>query len=83
MKIIYGTTNQGKINQVKEFFEATGVKDIDFLSLKDIGFTDEIVEDGKTFEENSKIKATAIKKFCDEKNINYIIVTDDTGLCVD
>ena len=40
MKIIYGTTNQGKINQVKEFFEATGVKDIDFLSLKDIGFTD-------------------------------------------
>lgn len=83
MKIIYGTTNQGKINQVKEFFEATGVKDIDFLSLKDIGFTDEIVENGKTFEENSMIKATAIKKFCDEKNINYIIVTDDTGLCVD
>ena len=60
MKIIYGTTNQGKINQVKEFFEATGVKDIDFLSLKDIGFTYEIIEDGKTFEENSMIKATTI-----------------------
>ena len=83
MKIIYGTTNNGKINQLKGFLEATGVKDIDFLSLKDIGFTDEIVEDGKTFEENSMIKATAIKKFCDEKGIKEIIVTDDTGLCVE
>lgn len=83
MKIIYGTTNKGKVNQVKEFFEATGITDVEFLSLKDIGFTDEIVEDGKTFEENSMIKAKAIKKFCDEKEIKEIIVTDDTGLCVE
>ena len=83
MKIIYGTTNKGKINQVKEFFEATGVKEIEFLSLKDIGFTDEIVEDGKTFEENSMIKAKVIKEFCDKQEIKEIIVTDDTGLCVE
>ena len=83
MKIIYGTTNKGKINQVKEFFEATGVKEIEFLSLKDIGFTDEIVEDGKTFEENSMIKAKAIKEFCDKHEVKEIIVTDDTGLCVE
>ena len=83
MKIIYGTTNKGKINQVKEFFEATGVKEIEFLSLKDIGFTDEIVEDGKTFEENSMIKAKAIKEFCNKHEIKEIIVTDDTGLCVE
>ena len=82
MKIIYGTTNNGKVNQVKEFFEATGVNDIEFLSLKDIGFTDEIIEDGKTFEENSMIKAKAIKEFCNKKEIKEIIVTDDTGLCV-
>ncbi len=83
MKIIYGTTNNGKVNQVKEFFEATGVNDIEFLSLKDIGFTDEIIEDGKTFEENSMIKAKAIKEFCNKKEIKEIIVTDDTGLCVE
>ena len=83
MKIIYGTTNNGKVNQVKEFFEATGVNDLEFLSLKDIGFTDEIIEDGKTFEENSMIKAKAIKEFCDKKEIKEIIVTDDTGLCVE
>ena len=85
MKIIYGTTNNGKVNQVREFFEATGVKDIEFLSLKDIGFNDEIIgiENGKTFEENSMIKAKAIKEFCDKKEIKEIIVTDDTGLCVE
>lgn len=83
MRIIYGTTNQGKINQVKEFFEAVGVKNIDFLSLKDIGFTKEIIEDGKTFEENSMIKAKAIKEFCEENKITDTIVTDDAGLCVE
>lgn len=83
MKLIYGTTNKGKVNQVKDYLEATGVKNIEFLSLRDIGFSKEIIEDGKTFEENSMIKAKEIKKFCDEKGINYIIVTDDTGLCVD
>ena len=29
------------------------------------------------------IKATAIKAFCDKKGIKDIIVTDDTGLCVE
>ena len=85
MKIIYGTTNNAKVNQVREFFEATGVKDIEFLSLKDIGFNDEIIgiENGKTFEENSMIKAKAIKEFCNKKEIKDIIITDDAGLCVE
>ena len=82
MKIIYGTSNLGKIKQVKDFFKATKI-DVDIISLKDIGFDREIVEDGITFEENSMIKAKAIQKFCQEKQIEGIIVTDDTGLCVD
>lgn len=83
MKIIYGTTNKEKIKQVEDFFGATGINNIEFLSLTDIGFTDKIIENGKTFEENSMIKATAIKAFCDKKGIKDIIVTDDTGLCVE
>ncbi len=83
MKIIYGTTNKGKIKQVEDFFGATGINNIEFLSLTDIGFTDKIIENGKTFEENSMIKATVIKAFCDKKGIKDIIVTDDTGLCVE
>ncbi len=82
MKIIYGTSNQGKINQVKEYLEYKK-ENIEIISLKDIGFNEEIDESGKTFEENSLIKANAIKSFCDKNNIHEIIMTDDAGLCVD
>ncbi len=82
MKVIFGTTNQGKIEQVKGFLNYKNI-DIEFISLKDIGFNEDIVEDGETIEENSLIKAKAIRKFCDKHNINEIIVTDDAGLFVD
>lgn len=82
MKFIYGTGNSKKVEQVKAFFNTQNVE-LDIISLKDIGFAEEIEENGSTFEENSMIKAKAIKKFCDENNINEIIVTDDAGLEVD
>lgn len=82
MKIIYGTGNSKKIEQVKSFFKTQNVE-LEILSLKDIGFNEEIEENGKTIEENSMIKAKAVKQYCDENNINEIIVTDDTGLMVD
>ena len=82
MKIIYGTTNQGKIDEIKKLFNNHGIE-TQILSLKDIGFTKKIEENGTTFEENSMIKAKAIKEFCNEKGINEIIITDDAGLCVD
>ena len=37
MKVIFGTTNQGKIDQVKGFLEYKKI-DMEFISLKDIGF---------------------------------------------
>ena len=82
MKVIFGTTNQGKIDQVKGFMEYKKI-DIEFISLKDIGFNENIIENGETIEENSLIKAKAIKEFCNKNNINEIIVTDDAGLFVD
>lgn len=82
MKIIYGSTNQGKINEVKTLFKNHGIE-TEVLSLKDIGFNEKIDENGSTFEENSMIKAKAIKEFCNKNNINEIIITDDAGLCVD
>lgn len=82
IKIIYGTGNQAKLQQVQSFFEINNVN-IEILSLKDIGFDKDIIEDGKTFEENSMIKAKVIKEFCDANRIEAIIVTDDAGLCVD
>lgn len=82
MKIIYGTGNQHKIEEIKKLFHNHKIE-TEILSLKDIGFNEEIEENGKTFEENSMIKAKTIKEFCNKNNINEIIITDDAGLCVD
>lgn len=83
MKFLYGTGNLAKLEQMKEIIKLNNF-DVDIISLKDINFNEEIIEDGKTFEENSEIKANAIKKFCDKNNIHdRIILTDDSGLCVD
>ena len=51
MKIIYGTSNQAKIAQVKDYLDYKNI-DVEILSLKDIGFNEEIDENGTTFEEN-------------------------------
>lgn len=83
MKMIYGTSNANKVKDIQAIIETNGEK-WNVISLKDIGFSEEIEENGKTFEENSEIKAKAVKEFCDKNNIEYdIITTDDAGLCVD
>lgn len=83
MKMIYGTSNANKVKDIKLIIKAHGA-DMEILSLKDIGFLEEIEENGTTFEENSEIKAKAVKSFCDKNKIEYdIITTDDAGLCVD
>lgn len=79
MKVIYGTTNKNKILEMQKYFNDY---DMELISLKDIGFDEEIIEDGETFLENSLIKAKAIKMFCDNNNLSYPILTDDAGLCV-
>ena len=83
MKMIYGTGNENKVKDLKAIIKEHK-QDIEVVSLKDINFNEEIEENGKTFEENSEIKARAVKEFCDNNNIEYdIITTDDAGLCVD
>ncbi len=82
MKIIYATTNKGKKDQVESFLHYNNYK-VEIVTLEDIGFTDEIDENGETFEENSLIKAKAVKEFCNENNIKGIVVADDGGLMVD
>lgn len=82
MEIIYATTNIGKKDQVQSFLEYNDY-DVNLITLHDIGFDEEIEENGETFEENSLIKAEAVKRFCNKNNINKIIVADDAGLMVD
>jgi len=56
MKIIYATGNKEKVKQVENYLKAIGLSNIQMSSLKDIGFNEDIVEDGETFEENSRKK---------------------------
>lgn len=76
-KIILASNNKHKIEEFREMFP-----DCEVLALKEIGFTDDIVEDGKTFEENSLIKAQAVMKFLKKKGENASVIADDSGLCV-
>ena len=55
-RLVFATGNQGKVN---EFRQMLG-DDYEILSMKDIGVDIDIVEDGKTFEENAVIKAKAV-----------------------
>lgn len=83
MKILYGTGNLAKLDAMKKIIKSHGFN-AKLYTLKDVGFDKDIIEDGKTFEENSEIKAREIQKFCRENNIvDKIIITDDAGLCVD
>ena len=48
--------------------------------MKEAGIQADIVEDGKTFEENAVIKATAISKLTSD---GEIVLADDSGLEID
>lgn len=80
MKIVFGTTNERKIEDLKNIIKELNLN-IELLSISDIGWDrGEIEENGNSIEENSLIKANAIFRFCKEKNILYPIITDDAGL---
>lgn len=53
-KILIATTNPGKVNELTTYLSDLPVQ---FVSLKEAGITDEVVEDGKTYEQNSQKKA--------------------------
>lgn len=74
-KIVIATKNQGKLREIKAAFEKLPVE---ILSLADFKNLPDAVEDGKTFEENARIKA----KFFSEKT-KLACLADDSGLEVD
>jgi XTP/dITP diphosphohydrolase len=74
MKLVFATNNQHKLNEVKQLLSI----EIQLLSLKDIGCFDEIIEYGKTLDENAIIKSRYIYN-----NYKYNCFSDDTGLEVE
>lgn len=74
-KIIFATSNAGKMKEIREILKDL---DVEILSMKEAGINADIVENGKTFEENALIKARAIRDLAD-----CIVLADDSGLEVD
>lgn len=74
-KLIFATGNEGKMKEIRMIL---GDLDYEILSMKEAGIDVDIVEDGKTFEENAIIKATEISKIA-----NCVVLADDSGLEVD
>lgn len=76
-KIVLASNNMHKVKEFKEI-----LNDTEILTLKEIGFDREIIEDGSTFYENSLIKAKTIGLYLKEKGLNYPVLADDSGLVV-
>ena len=77
MKVVLASRNKNKIKEIKAIYRDIVGEELDILSLDDIGYTDEIEEDGSSFEENATIKASVPAK------LGYIGLADDSGLAVD
>ena len=72
-ELILASNNAHKVEEIKSILE-----DYSILTLKDINYTEEIVENGTTFEENALIKARTICKYSGKTAIS-----DDSGLSVE
>jgi len=73
-KFVLATNNKHKAEEIKAIFAGK----FDILTLTDAGISVNVVEDGKTFEENAIKKASAVAKLTD-----LPVISDDSGLMVD
>ena len=74
-RLIFATSNAGKMKEIREILKDLKV---DILSMREAGIDVDIVEDGKTFEENALIKARTIRDLT-----GCTVLADDSGLEVD
>ncbi len=74
-RIVFATGNAGKVKEIRMILADLGME---VVSMKEAGIQIDIVEDGKTYEENAMIKARAVAQYTDD-----IVMADDSGLEVD
>lgn len=75
-RVIFATGNAGKMREIRAIMADTYPE---ILSMKDAGIQTDIVEDGKTYEENALIKARAVAAVA----AGELILADDSGLEID
>ena len=74
MKIVFATNNPNKLKEIQSLIP----KEIEIISLNEIGCNEDIPETGDSLEANAFQKAHYIKD-----NFNYDCFADDTGLEID
>ena len=80
-KIILASNNAHKIEEIRKILEGLP---FEIKSLKDENINIDIEEDGNTFEENAKKKASEIANFLKNRGEKeFIVMADDSGLEVD
>jgi XTP/dITP diphosphohydrolase len=79
--IIVASNNDHKIKEIKQILRDVNVE---VKSLKDCNIDIDVVEDGKTFLENSYKKASEIFEYAKEQGMqDFLIMADDSGLEVE
>ena len=76
-EIVLSSNNKKKILELETLFASVSSNSVKLMTLQDINYTDEIEENGTSFEENSLIKARV------PASLGYIGIADDSGLSVD
>ena len=75
-RIVFATGNKDKMKEIRMILADLGLP---VISMKEAGVSADIVEDGKTFQENAMIKAQAIARLLP----NDVVMADDSGLEID
>ena len=73
--IVLATTNKGKTREINELLKGFPV---DIKNLDDFGPIPDVIEDGKTFDDNAYKKASFTARV-----LGYPAMADDSGLCVE
>ena len=86
MRLVFASNNAHKLDEVRAIMPSG----IEVLSLREIGFEQEIEENGATLEENSRIKAETVWEYVKGTKDNGQrtmdidgVFADDTGLEID
>jgi XTP/dITP diphosphohydrolase len=84
MELVLATRNRHKAREIRAMLRGTA----EVLTLDDVGFRGDIVENGRTFEANARIKVRCLTTFLRSKPAfrnqpSLLALADDSGLEVD
>lgn len=76
--LVLATQNAHKLSEVQAILESLAPGTFHLILPRDLGYTGDVEETGKTFEENAYLKADALFAAT-----GISTIADDSGLCVD